>query len=569
MKNIGHRHTHNVLALLSGLALALASPLQAATVNQVAKFSNAGGQVTDSSISDSGGNVNVAANLLLGGTTNYLGLKRSSDGVTRAVVFNGAVLGGADTDFLEFGALPNGFKFLDTSNNPLLTILNNGNVGLGTATPNRRLMVVTSGTAEAIRAEAPTGVNALTIGTGILSVDAPGIQNGRFIVNDSGNVGIGVANPNRRLTVFTSDATEGIRVDVPTGVNALAIGTGTVSVDSPGVQGGRVVVKDNGFLGLNDPNPGTRLWVNGEATVTGSIGDVRFAPRSGSGTTMFLYNPNGTDLRVSGYFPDLVTFLSTGNVGFGTTTPKATISVAGGIGPGGQIGLLGNAGSAANRPGLYFGTNTSFNGTGATAYFGLTAAPAGHESDFALVGSSDPNTHRNLLIGYNTSDDPSQTFNAKVTIDTYTGNITTTGTITGAVYQDLAEWVPAAETLLPGTVVVLNPEKKNEVIASSEAYDTTVAGVVSEHPGIVLGKSGADKAQVATTGRVKVKVDARRAAIRIGDLLVTSDVSGTAMKSEPMEINGRRFHQPGTIVGKALEPLESGTGEILVLLSLQ
>jgi hypothetical protein len=31
----------------------------------------------------------------------------------------------------------------------------------------------------------------------------------------------------------------------------------------------------------------------------------------------------------------------------------------------------------------------------------------------------------------------------------------------------------------------------------------------------------------------------------------------------------RSFHQPGTIIGKALEPLASGKGEILVLLSLQ
>jgi hypothetical protein len=36
-----------------------------------------------------------------------------------------------------------------------------------------------------------------------------------------------------------------------------------------------------------------------------------------------------------------------------------------------------------------------------------------------------------------------------------------------------------------------------------------------------------------------------------------------------MEINGRQFHQPGTIIGKALEPLDGGVGEILVLLSLQ
>jgi hypothetical protein len=41
------------------------------------------------------------------------------------------------------------------------------------------------------------------------------------------------------------------------------------------------------------------------------------------------------------------------------------------------------------------------------------------------------------------------------------------------------------------------------------------------------------------------------------------------MKSQPVMIQGRPFHSPGTLVGKALEPLEKGTEEILVLLSLQ
>jgi hypothetical protein len=155
-----------------------------------------------------------------------------------------------------------------------------------------------------------------------------------------------------------------------------------------------------------------------------------------------------------------------------------------------------------------------------------------------------------------------------------TGTVHATGAITSdaginAVYQDVAEWVPSTEPLSTGTVVVLNVAKGNEVMASTTAYDTTVAGVVSEHPGITLGKGGAGKAQVATTGRVRVKVDASHGPIQVGDLLVTSDVAGTAMKSEPLVINGRRFHQPGTIIGKALEPLQSGTGEVLVLLSLQ
>lgn len=155
-----------------------------------------------------------------------------------------------------------------------------------------------------------------------------------------------------------------------------------------------------------------------------------------------------------------------------------------------------------------------------------------------------------------------------------TGNVVVTGNITGAkvlgaVYQDLAEWVPASSDMTPGTVVVLNLGKTNEVMPSSREYDTAVAGVVSAAPGIILGVEGESKEQIATTGRVKVRVDARDKPILVGDLLVTSATPGTAMRSEPMSINGRAFHQPGTIIGKALEPLESGIGEILVLLSMQ
>lgn len=162
----------------------------------------------------------------------------------------------------------------------------------------------------------------------------------------------------------------------------------------------------------------------------------------------------------------------------------------------------------------------------------------------------------------------------------YNGNYVTTygldvnGTIhasnvIGCSYQDVAEWVPATPNMSAGTVVVLNPDEKNEVMPSGTPYDATVAGVVSAKPGIILGEPSPEKAQVATTGRVKVKVDATKAPIKIGDLLVTSDKPGTAMKSIPVNVSGISMHRPGTIIGKALEPLPSGEGEILVLLSLQ
>jgi hypothetical protein len=148
------------------------------------------------------------------------------------------------------------------------------------------------------------------------------------------------------------------------------------------------------------------------------------------------------------------------------------------------------------------------------------------------------------------------------------GNLTVQGNI-AAKYQDVAEWVPSTQELAAGTVVVLDHERSNYVVASSQIYDTRVAGVVSSQPGVLLGEGGEGKLMVATTGRVRVKVDATRAAIKVGDLLVTGFGLGLAMKSMPIDVGGTQIHRPGTIIGKALEPLEKGTGEILVLLSLQ
>ena len=154
-----------------------------------------------------------------------------------------------------------------------------------------------------------------------------------------------------------------------------------------------------------------------------------------------------------------------------------------------------------------------------------------------------------------------------------TGNVKVSGTVEGgnikAKYQDVAEWVESSQELQAGTVVVLDSTKSNQVVASTGAYDSRVAGVISLQPGIALGEQAEGRVLVATTGRVKVKVDASNGPINIGDLLVTSDKPGLAMKSIPVDIGGVRIHRPGTLIGKALEPLTGGTGEILVLLSMQ
>ncbi|MBP8273746.1 MAG: hypothetical protein KAY59_04910, partial [Acidobacteria bacterium] len=70
-------------------------------------------------------------------------------------------------------------------------------------------------------------------------------------------------------------------------------------------------------------------------------------------------------------------------------------------------------------------------------------------------------------------------------------------------------------------------------------------------------------------GRVRIKVDATYGAVKVGDLLVTSPTPGYAMRSRPMLVGGVPVHRAGTILGKALEALPNGRGEILVLLTLQ
>ncbi len=138
-----------------------------------------------------------------------------------------------------------------------------------------------------------------------------------------------------------------------------------------------------------------------------------------------------------------------------------------------------------------------------------------------------------------------------------------------AKYQDVAEWVKAPERLAPGTVVIIDPKNVDGVVASDTAYDSRVAGVVSPKPGLLLGEPGSEKAKVAHSGRVKVKVDASYGPVAAGDLLVTSPTPGYAMRSEPVNVGGALIHRPGTLIGKALEPLDAGQGEILVLITLQ
>ena len=78
-----------------------------------------------------------------------------------------------------------------------------------------------------------------------------------------------------------------------------------------------------------------------------------------------------------------------------------------------------------------------------------------------------------------------------------------------------------------------------------------------------------DLVPVALVGIVPCKVSAENGPIQSGDLLTTSSLPGHAMKAMPILINGVEIYIPGTIIGKAMESLDSGTGVINVLVTLQ
>lgn len=372
--------------------------------------------------------------------------------------------------------------------------------------------------------------------------------NGNDISNtNSGKVGVGTTTPGEQLSVVVNDASNNGITQV------LSIGHTTSGTPAAGL-GSALHFR-------------AKRTSDGLATSTGFIGGVWENPTAEHGALVFAPTISST-----GYGTERMRITSSGNVGIGTTSPAGRLDI---LQDAAATALL--VQSSAPGDGARFDLKSTDTGgiTWRMASIGNVGGRAGNfeiqdQSGQGAVNLTIQKTTGNVGIG---TTNPGTKLEVAGNVNvTGTGNITAAGTIEGtnvkAKYQDVAEWVPASHSLLPGTVVALDPTKSNHVAASSQAYDTRVAGVVTAQPGITLGEQGENKVLVATTGRVRIKVIASDP-IQVGDLLVTSDIPGVAMKSQPLNIGGVQIHRPGTLVGKALEPLAKGQGEILVLLSMQ
>ena len=127
---------------------------------------------------------------------------------------------------------------------------------------------------------------------------------------------------------------------------------------------------------------------------------------------------------------------------------------------------------------------------------------------------------------------------------------------TSAQYADVAERYLADANYPIGTVLIIGGDK--EVTQSTTENQTSIAGTVSENPGVLMnrGLEGKHVAQVALLGRVPCRVTGT---ISKGDLLASSNKPGIATKMSDFK--------PGCVIGKAMQDHQSddeGIIEIMV-----
>ncbi len=332
-------------------------------------------------------------------------------------------------------------------------------------------------------------------------------------------------------------------------------------------------------------------WVVNGADVTypgGSVGVTGASSPFASGKGVFFEGGNASRAHVFAYNYDGLAPLSLilnspgGNVGIGQSTPGAKLDVLAGSG----IGVRSATTGSAFQP-----VNAAITASGATSTGGITAmgvyatstgdrAVAGFSTNYWGVSGDCTSAGTYGILGTPNEGmfalspsvaKPAGRFvcpSGGIAIDASTGlvRVKTLQIVGGA---DVAERFEVEGAPEPGTVLVIDEQGGGRLRAADEAYSHRVAGVVSGardlDAGVVLSADGRTEgtAPVALTGRVWVRCDATTAPIRVGDLLTTSSRDGHAMRASD------RKRAPGAILGKAMSALDSGTGMVLVLVSLQ
>jgi hypothetical protein len=207
-----------------------------------------------------------------------------------------------------------------TAGSSRITILNNGNIGILRANPANPLHIGTYNSGTSLRIEGPASGShqlALSIGgRGSFGVDAPGVSNGRFLIQEDGKVGIGTASPSYALSIVLAS---GNIVQV---LNATH--TSMYSASSyAGIDD--LIINNTAAAGAGNSSGVmfSSIGANGGAAIS-SIGSVSVGAGYGSNLvfqTRSSAGPDGERMRIT----------ETGRVGIMTASPAVALDVVGAI----------------------------------------------------------------------------------------------------------------------------------------------------------------------------------------------------------------------------------------------
>ncbi len=424
-----------------------------------------------------------------------------------------------------------------TNGSARMTLANNGNLGIGTTSPESSLHIRSQ--QPEVRFEESDQSNKkwhiAGYNSGLLFAET-GEGNAMYI-DDSSAVGIGTTSPAQRLDVV-GNVTASRYYDRDNPSYYLDPASTTDSA------------KFAGDVGIGTTTPESELHIRS------SQPEVRFEESDQSNKKWQIAGFNSGLAFIETGEGYAMHIESGGNVGIRTINPAAGLHLKG-TGHPSSFMYLESSNNEDTGFRLYEGTTVKWHLFNESAAGGLSLRNNAYSSVlFAKQGTGD--------IGIGT-----RTPQAKLDVAGRTR--TQILEITGG--SDLSEQFEIKGEQLkvePGMVVCIDPASCGNLVVSQKAYDRTVAGIVSGaggvKPGMLMGQKGtmADgEHPVALTGRAYCRADASNGAITPGDLLTTSDVPGHAMKVTDYD------RAQGAILGKAMSSLNDGRGLVLVLVTLQ
>lgn len=397
----------------------------------------------------------------------------------------------------------------------------------------------------------------------------PWATSGADLYYNDGNVGIGTATPTAKLEVAGTSGVDGIKFPDGTLQKTAAIGGGgsvwSLNGTSAFYNAGKV------GIGSNAPNhqlrlSGGPLWTSSQWAGSLELDNgAAIAWRSNAAGQRFGMGHTNTgvgffrtlsDPGTTGSPANYDMFINdAGSVGIGTTAPASKLDITA-IGDGAELLRLNT-----ERPWVF---KQAYTGSGAALR--LQNVVGGSKNfEITTIGGT------NVATFWTNDTDPRVGIGTTAPQAMLDVNGTTRIKVLQITGADLAEKFPTSGGKVePGTVMEIDPENPGLLRKASGAYNQRVAGVVSganDFPaGAILGHLPGceDAPPIALSGRVWTYCDASAAPIAPGDLLTTSATPGHAMKA----LDRERSH--GSIIGKAMSGLASGErGLVLVLVNLQ